>query len=441
MGAAYSRAFGFCGSDGCELMEPLTFKGRKGSGIAGDRCGYSDKSLRTRWDWEKFLYTYRVWGRLMYNPDSEPDPWCRYLRHHFTEGAEKIESALANASRILPLVTTAHLPSAANNNYWPEIYSNQSLCDTEHPGPYSDTPSPKVFGNVSPLDPQLFSRINDFADELLSGQRSGKYTPIDVAEWLDDFAHAAMKDVYRASEFRDYEPPEYRRLAIDVFIQAHLGYFFASKFRSGVLYRIFEKTADRAALAAALEQYQNARGTWFDLSHVAERYYMSDITVGEQGSLRGHWSDRLAEIDRDIARLTTKLNNGRPGESSTTVSAAIKEVLTDQRRFIPACRHQPPARFTKRRPLALELLVDRPTTTSITSVILYYRHVNQAERFSSMPMRFQGDRYHAAIPDTYTDSPYPLQYYFEIKGAKEQAIYPGLSRDLTQQPYFVVHHQ
>ena len=41
---------------------------------------------------------------------------------------------------------------------------------------------------VSPLDPQLFSRMNDFADELLKGERSGKYSPIEVAQWIEDYA-------------------------------------------------------------------------------------------------------------------------------------------------------------------------------------------------------------------------------------------------------------
>ena len=40
--AAYSRAFSFCDSAGVEICEPLSFKGRRGSGIAGDRCGYAD---------------------------------------------------------------------------------------------------------------------------------------------------------------------------------------------------------------------------------------------------------------------------------------------------------------------------------------------------------------------------------------------------------------
>ena len=34
--AGYSRAFGFCGSNGVEIMEPLSFKGRRGSGLRGE---------------------------------------------------------------------------------------------------------------------------------------------------------------------------------------------------------------------------------------------------------------------------------------------------------------------------------------------------------------------------------------------------------------------
>src|SRR5260370_32650187 len=110
------------------------------------------------------------------------------MRHDFGPAGEDLSTALANSSRILPIVTTAHAPSAGNNTYWPEVYLNHSLIDAAHPGPYTDSPSPKVFGNVSPLDPQLFGRINDFADELLKGERSATYSPIEVAQWTEDYA-------------------------------------------------------------------------------------------------------------------------------------------------------------------------------------------------------------------------------------------------------------
>lgn len=438
-GAAYSRAFGFCGSDGAEIMEPLTFKGRKGSGLAGDRCGYADQTLRPRWDWEKYLYTYRIWGRLLYNPDSDPDTWRRHLRHHFGEGAAEIESALANASRILPLVTTAHLPSAANNNYWPEMYLNHSLFDAEHPGSYGDTPSPKVLGNVSPLDPQLFSRINDFADELLAGESSGKYSPVEVAEWLDEYAVTATEGLAQARRrTNSSEETEYRRLAIDVAIQAGLGHFFAAKFRGGVLYRIFEKTGDTRALESALEHYRKARMVWAEFANHAKGVYLSDITVGEQPQLRGHWLDRLPAIDRDIAGLAEKLAQSKSGRPSALVAAAINAVRAHARPPEWTCRHIAPSKFVAGQPLLIDLSVVPSGAAAIASVNLYYRHVNQAERFNVVKMEAQERHYRATIPATYTDSAYPLQYYFEVKGMTRAFLYPGLAKALTNQPYFVV---
>jgi hypothetical protein len=56
MAAAYGRVSSFCGSAGMELMEPLSFKGRKGSGLPGGRDAYADASLRPKGgDFEKYL--------------------------------------------------------------------------------------------------------------------------------------------------------------------------------------------------------------------------------------------------------------------------------------------------------------------------------------------------------------------------------------------------
>ena len=60
--AAHSRMFQFCGSEGADLMEPLTCRGRRGTGGPSPRSGYVDAALETRWDWEKHAYWYRVWG-------------------------------------------------------------------------------------------------------------------------------------------------------------------------------------------------------------------------------------------------------------------------------------------------------------------------------------------------------------------------------------------
>ena len=67
-------------------MEPLTFKGREGSGHAGGRCAYADKTLDPGIDdWKKFAPSYRLWGRHLYNPDATPEAledahrWIHFL--------------------------------------------------------------------------------------------------------------------------------------------------------------------------------------------------------------------------------------------------------------------------------------------------------------------------------------------------------------------------
>jgi len=434
--AAHSRAFSFCDSDGVEIMEPLAFKGRRGSGIAGDRAAYADRSLQPRWDWQKYVYSHRVWGRHLYNPECEPEVCRRYLRSQFGPGAAAAEVGLANASRILPLVTTSHGTSAGNNTYWPEVYLNQSMLDGEHYEPYSDTPVPRVFGNVSPLDPQLFSRINDFADALLKGEASAKYSPVEAAQWVEDYAAEAAKQLaIFEKQATGRDRPEYRRFAIDVALQAGLGRFFGAKFRSGVLYRIFEQTGDRTALEESLRLYRAARAAFAEVADRAKGVYVSDITVGENPQLRGHWLDRLPAMDADIAAVVAKLEQSKAGQPAPRVQAAIREALGRPRRAAVFCRHTPPPRFRPGQPLAIELSPEKP----ISAVRMFYRHVNHAERYQSVAMEPKGTAFQATIPGAYTDSSFPLQYYFEVSlQPGVVTLYPGLGPELTQQPYLVV---
>jgi hypothetical protein len=437
MAAGYSRAFGFCGSKGVEIFEPLSFKGRRGSGLPGGRCAYADSTLKPRYDWEKYLHSYRVWGRLLYDPDADPESYGRDYQQ-FGPAAGYAEGALANASRILPVFTSAHLPSAANNNYWPEIYTNQPIVDARKTKAYSDTPSPKVFGNVSPLDPQIFSRVNDFADELLKGERSGKYNPIDVAQCLEDLAEKAAQQLKQAENLAtNVGSPEFQRMAIDVTIQIGLGRFYGAKLRAGVLYRIHEKTGDRGALEQALQEYQGARSTWARIAERTKGVYVDDITVGELAWLRGHWQDRLAAIDDDIADMSKKLDAAKPVQSSEQVRAAIVEAASRPHRGFAVVHHTPPAHFRPGQPMQVEFSVDR--SAKLSSARLYYRRVTQAERWQSIEMQANGSKHTASVPGPYTESPYPMQYYFELRESPEKAwLYPGFTPDLSNQPYFVV---
>ena len=438
MSAAYSKAFGFCGSAGVELMEPLSFKGRRGSGIAGGRCAYMDKTLNPKWDWEKYPYSYRVFGRLAYNPDTKPDVWRRYLNKQFGDGTGAVESTMASAFPILPIVLTAHGVSAANNLYWPEIYTNFSIADPNNKNPYFDTPSPKVFGNVSPMDPQLFMGINEFADELLKGRRSGKYSPIEYAQWVEDFADETSKHLKQAKiNSKGKHKPEFRRMAVDAAIAAGLGRFFGAKFRSGVLFEIFKQSGDHTALELSIQFYHKARNFWRELADVAKNIYEHDITYGGEDILRGHWLDRLPSIDDDIEfmRKISEQTSHTNSPQQDNVRLAIQEALGRPKRSSVICHHSQPENFKSGEPLKLELTVER----EVGSIVLFYRHVNQAERFKTIEMKRSGKNFRASMSSDYTNTLYPLQYYFELRNNAEDAwLFPGLTKELTRQPYFII---
>jgi len=422
--AEYAKCFSFCGSDGFEMFDPLGFKGRKGSGLPGGRNAYADKSLQPAEDWQKYRYTYRLWGRLSYDPKTSPDVWRREMSN------AKLESALAQCSRILPLVTSAHCPSAANANYTPEMYTNMSMVEPRTGGPYTDTPTPRVFGTVSSLDPQIFATIQEYSQSLLSQKPLAKVSPRDVAAQLALWGSGAMSDL---SELTD---PGIRREVIDARIAAGLGSFFAWKFRAGVLFSIFSQTAHEPARQEALFAYRKARTAWADLSALAATVYVKDITFGDAPQIRGSWQDRLPAIDQDIAAVENYVP--KPAKDSVpveTIAAAMAQALSSNDRWQPQLLHTPPAAFRSGQPVALEISGDALPA----SVRLAYRRMNHAETYKYLDMDRATGKFTASIDGTYSASPYPLQYYFEVQGDQNRAaIFPGFEPGFTGQPYYVI---
>ena len=428
--AAGARAFRFCGMTGADLMEPLTCRGRRGT-AAGRRDGYVDERLLPRWDLEKYGAWYRAWGRMTYDPGTVADVFHRALG--VDRRALALESALARASRILPVVTTAHLPSAACDAYWPEICWCQPMAAEPSPNPYVDTPWPRTFQHASPLDPQLFSSPAEAADELLRGETGARYSPLEVARWLEDLAGDALGDLARAGA---QVSPERLRLAIDIEIVAGLGRFFSAKLRSGVLYAIHERTRDRRALVEALIGYRLARDVWTRVVERARGIYQADLSASDRFQERGQWADRLAGIGADIDALASRVG-AAVVSTAPGAKAAVVAALTARPRTPAPAVHEPPPAFRPRFEVPLVLKARDPVV--FASVRLHYRRVNQAERWLTAEASPRAGAWRVAIPAAYTLSEHPLQYYFEVQGGPGRVwLHPGFEADLLNQPYYVL---
>jgi hypothetical protein len=412
---AYARAFAFCGSTGADLMEPLSCRGRRGSSSASPRDGYANRKLGPEYDWEKYAEWYRDFGRAMVDPDDVSG-----------DAASPRDEALAAASRILPLVTTVHSASAACDLYWPEIYWNMPMAQ-EAEKFFWDTPSPRTFQNVTALDPQIFSSCAECASEMLSGLHSGKYSPLEAAAWLENLAEDALRHLPKARSIDDM------RDGIDIEIQAALGRFFAAKLRAGVLMALFEQSQDWRAIRECVAQNYAALHHWQGIVAKAHGVYAGDLSVSDRFTEQGAWKDRINPLNADIAQLEQKLYAAERKEyPNVTPWIATAQRLLKRPSF--TAMHTPPDTFRTGEALALSFA----SPHSLTSVRLYYRHVNQAERWQSMEMAAQA-AWQGEIPAAYTDASYPLQYYFEPRAAADKAwLYPGLGEDLSQMPYYVV---
>ena len=435
LAAGYGRAAHFCGAAGMELCEPLTFKGREGSGHPGGRNAYADGVLAASTpDTDKFASTYRVWGRSLYNPEGSSDAHQRWFRYQYGPGGGDLLSALSCSSRILPLITTAWLPSASNHAFWPEIYYPISILPLKGKLIYSDSPAPHNVGAISPLDPQLFSTIDQHAADLLAGTPNARYSPSEVIAWLEEMVESSTRalNATRAANSRRTQLAAFRQVEEDILILSGLGLYYANLFRAALCYSIYLRTGDPRAGEASLTAYRKARDSWSVMAKRASSVYKPDISYGEIAVRRGHWLDRVSIIEDDLTALEQyfAVKPARTGSAQ----AALASLAKPPTRPSLAIEHVAPAAFRSGSDLSLSISVSE----TVTAAILWYRHVNHGERWISVSMQRSGTTYRVSIPGSYTDSPFPLQYYFELRAGEEATLHPLLNATLNNQPYFAL---
>ncbi|WP_280416193.1 hypothetical protein [Nocardia carnea] len=434
--AGYGRMSTLGGAIGAELCEPLTFRGRKDTGRTGTaRDLYADPTLTLgRSDWRKYAYQYRLWGRLLFDPDADRESWLRYLREQFGAAAEPVERSLSAAGKVLPLVAITVSASASNNFFWPEVFFDQPIAGQERPSIYAwDLLPPRTWGTMSPLDPALFECADDYARGVIDDRPSGRYTPAEVASWLQAFADAAEASIEEArNSVPDRTTADFRRVETDVRVQALLGRFFAGKIRAGVGYALFRLTDDTRHLREGLERYRDGRVALTELIALTRDVYVADLAFGRRPGEHGHWADRLPRIDDDIADLGNEL------AAAEAANRPVRATVPPERRSAPinGIRCTPPAYFVPGEPLTIR--AHAPVGMGLT---VHARHLNQAEHYLQVSMKPDiGRDFTATIPAEYTDSPYAIQFFVLARDSTGRAarIVPGLDGSLANQPYFVV---
>ena len=438
LAGGYGKLSTFCGSLGVELCEPLSFKGRMGTGIKGGRFNYLDKKLQTKYDWEKYNYTYRVWGRLNYNPKTKPENYQRFMIKNFGKKGVDLSKSLGHASRILPFITLAHGVSASNNSYWPEMYENMSIVHKAPFLPYSyDLKKPSRFGMSTTCDPQLLMSPQELAKSIFNKTVINRISPLTMANWLENFSKNAKKYIPISKKILKEKNPSLKRLLVDIIIQASIGQFFAEKFRSACFWEYYLLSKNNDVGNKALEKYIRARDQWRIAGEVSKEIYLPDLTYGPQSWLRGRWDDRLPAIDEDIYEMKKILNSKKNQNKFQNISV-IKNLkkMEGWKNFQKIeIFHISPKNFIQNKKI---LLTCSTKFKKNLFGYLHYRHVNQSIKWKKIKLNKEVKNFTANIPAAYTKTSFPIQYYFEFIDNKISSLSPGFAKDLSNQPYYLL---
>ncbi|MFB6140380.1 MAG: hypothetical protein ABEJ26_08105 [Halosimplex sp.] len=434
----FAHATRFGDGAGFEVTTPLSLKG----GYHGLREEgwplFDDPDLRhyERED-ERYWAWYRLFGRLGYSTDADPDAWEREFERRFGDAADAVQRGYRAASKVLPLVTAFHLTTHPALHNWAELDTGGALF-AEHN--YNDRFGETTYLTAEPSDPGLFYRIDEFVADDLADERQGKYTPIQVSRWL---AHCAT-ETRRAIDRADGAAPdssEYRATALDLAMLADLAEYHAHKVRAAVALCRYRERDDPDHLPDAHASALAMREAWRSLADRGESTYHDDLVFGRGAANAdaGNWTDRLVEMDADVAELERLLDEERLEPAGSP--AALPDGGSGDA-FGPFPHPPFDAELPEAHPADedLDVAVRTGELDGAETVRLHYRRANQREgAFESVAMTRTDRGYEATVPAEYLSPEFDLLVYVSATDADgDAAVYPGLYHPEHSMPYFVV---
>jgi hypothetical protein len=421
----YSASTALYDSPNWDVNEPLATKMEAQPPDAAPFALMPEKYRSYDYEFERYWYFYRLWGRLGYDPDTPAEVWQRELARRFGAAAPHVEAGLARASRVLPMVVAAVYPYRLfpTTRGWAE---RQPLGRTL-----------AEYARNEGSDVELFESLAAAAQRLAAGGATAKRTPEATARWLDATADSVLAHVAAADRAAGARHgAELETALTDLRILAGLARFHARRARAAVQYDLFGITHDSTALDAAIAGERAAVDAWRGMVDAAGDRYAFDLAMGACSyDLCGHWRDALPGLEAGLRQLEQL----RPGRSTAALEGAVRPKAAGASTAdtsAPVVRHTPVASAPAGQPLRIAATVTDPS--GVRSVRLRYRHVTQFEDYETLEMTPTGrpGEYVATVPGEAIAPAWDFMYFIEsIDGAGNGAMWPDFLREA---PYVIV---
>ncbi|MDQ3623749.1 MAG: hypothetical protein M3463_14875, partial [Verrucomicrobiota bacterium] len=419
--ARFARSCRLGDGEGFEVFAPLSNKGY-GNEPGAWRIFANPADEAGEWEYERYWFFHLVFGRLGYNPEANPEIWRRELRQRFGEAAPDVETAYRHASGIIPLLTATRMPGASEWSWWPEMDTGGGLAEYMHTQP-SDTAQFYAIRSWRRTPgwrwEEWDATIPGYVEEAVEGQLRAKTTPIEVGRKLSSLAEKTEQRIDAAkAKVRDPRTAEFRSTERDLRVLAQLARYHAGKTLAATHLAFFELTGEAGRLVEALGHTRAAARAWRGIVQLTDNIYHDNLVFGIAADSprsrfghhhTGHWTDRLAEVERDVAHLEDFVRKHEGAEQKFRTFPGETPPAP-----VPRIEHTP---LQTAEPGADLLVAARVSSRApLRQVALHYRPLDQTADWKQMPMqRDAEDRWKATVPGKEIQPRWDFTYYFEIQ--------------------------
>ncbi len=382
--------------EGFEVNEPLATKmqdhphDEEPFDLLAARYRYCD------WEFERYWFFFRLFGRIGYNPDAPPEVWRREFETRFGKGAAPfVERGIQRASRVLPRIVACVFPYRCfpTTRGWPELQPRGA-----------DLPS---YAKADVSDTEQFLTVYEAAKLHVAGKDSPKTSPQETSRWFARTAAYVLNQVAEAEKrIGGNRNREFDSTMVDLRILANLGRFHSRRLLAALDWASFELAGDLHAFDDAIRREAGAIEAWEAVVAAAGDVYHDDLKFGRRGAgLSGHWKGVLAGLKKSLADLRRKRRSARPPAKGRSRIA-----------HVPVRRAAP----------GEDLLIRATVSGSGADARVKYRTGRGG--YSSLGMeRTAPSLYRAAIPGAKVTQ--GLTYFIEAAGAQSEPVVVTVTRD------------
>ncbi|MFC1760713.1 carbohydrate-binding family 6 protein [Planctomycetota bacterium] len=252
----------------------------------------SPRQLEVRKHWLQWM----LWGRFAYNPDYSNDRIAATLSARYPEvNGVKLLDAWQKASMVYPRVTGFHWGSLDFMWYIEGIRGISGYAQ--------DTLGAKATSGFHDVETFLSRRIlpHTYAgvqsiQDYIAGKATQEYTPISLADLIDQDVEAAEKAVLAMGNVQD---KELRLTLDDIKIICEMGRYYADKIRGATYVAMARESKKKADKAKAIEALTRAAEHYKNYVERVTANHLNQIWFNRVGILnfKKQMADAMADID------------------------------------------------------------------------------------------------------------------------------------------------